>query len=113
EYHHDKDSSHQILTYQTKIDLCTEEDEYEQAHDEGGGRDVLIKFVCLTSVHAEAERIFVSEHHAKDEHGHEPARLQTIGCEIGPNHGHQCHHWCVFGEECPSFMGNEQCGEIA
>ena len=57
--------------------------------------------------------LLVSEHHAEDENRHEPAGLQTVGGEIGADDGHQRHYRRIFRQECPSFMRDEQRGQIS
>ena len=70
-------------------------------------------FLRLARFHLEAERFLVSEHDAEDKDRHEPAGLQAVGGEIGADDGHQRHHRRIFREERPSFMRDEQRGQIS
>ena len=87
-----------------EIDLGTQQQEYEQPHDESGRHDKVIEFLCLSLRHLEPERILVSNHDAEHKNGHEAARLQAVGREIGADHHHERHDRRIFRKEGQTFV---------
>ena len=101
------------MAHQREIDLRAEQNENEQPHDERRGQHIFLELLRFAGLHLEPERLLVSEHDAEHENRHEAAGLQTVGREIGADHGDQRYHRRIFGEEGPFLMADEKRRQIS